>query len=116
MPSRDDGALLTTLEARFVRHMPRHCVVQWSEVQERLHHHPAALYSLAEMEAAAAYEPEWVASIIPCGRHTNWVRPHDSGGAVSASHPVSVSTTTASTTSTSSVLRVGASPPRTSRR
>jgi len=60
MPNRDDDALLTTLEARFARHMPRHSTVHWSEVQERLRLHPAALLSLAEMERTGG-EPDVVA-------------------------------------------------------
>jgi hypothetical protein len=57
-PERE--ALLRTLKARFEQHMPRHAGMAWADVLARLDAKPAALRSLAEMEATGG-EPDVVA-------------------------------------------------------
>ena len=52
--------LLTTLEQRFLAHPHRHPTVQWATVRARLEAHPAALNSLAAMEASGG-EPDLTA-------------------------------------------------------
>ncbi len=61
MPSRDEARdrLLGTLEARFAAHMHRHEGLAWAEVRARLNAAPAALDTLAEMEASGG-EPDVV--------------------------------------------------------
>ena len=52
-----DDALLHTLRARFAAHRDRHLRVQWEDIEQRLHRHPAALAVLARMEATGG-EPD----------------------------------------------------------
>jgi hypothetical protein len=51
--------LLSTLQARFEKHMPRHEDLSWSEVQSRLEAFPEKLWSLNEMERTGG-EPDVV--------------------------------------------------------
>ncbi len=59
MNATDRHALLTTLEVRFAKHMPRHAALQWSDVEARLRDHEDALRSLFEMERTGG-EPDVV--------------------------------------------------------
>jgi hypothetical protein len=52
--------LLATLESRFLAHPDRHRGVEWSAVRARLAAHPAALQTLAAMEASGG-EPDLTA-------------------------------------------------------
>ena len=49
--------LLALLQARFEKNMRRHAGVAWADVQARLQAHPAALKTLAAMEATGG-EPD----------------------------------------------------------
>jgi hypothetical protein len=53
------GALLSTLKARFEKHINRHQGLQWTAVQARLEANPESLYSLNEMERTGG-EPDVV--------------------------------------------------------
>lgn len=57
MTAAEQHALLATLAARFAKHRERHPEVAWADVQARLHANPAALRSLAAMEATGG-EPD----------------------------------------------------------
>lgn len=59
MPPEQAKELLQTLKARFDKNMHRHAGADWSEVAARLADHPAALASLAQMEATGG-EPDVV--------------------------------------------------------
>ncbi len=53
------GELLSTLSARFEKHMGRHKGLEWAKVQARLEAHPEKLWSLNEMERTGG-EPDVV--------------------------------------------------------
>ncbi len=57
-PAQTDE-LLTTLGARFKKHMNRHHGLEWAKVQERLKANPQKLWSLNEMERTGG-EPDVV--------------------------------------------------------
>jgi hypothetical protein len=59
LPPGQRGALLTTLKARFEKHMKRHQGLQWAAVQARLEANPEKLWSLHEMERSGG-EPDVV--------------------------------------------------------
>ena len=59
LPSEQRGALLTTLKARFEKHMNRHQGLQWTAVQARLEANPEKMWSLHEMERTGG-EPDVV--------------------------------------------------------
>lgn len=50
LSSAQQEELLSTLKARFEKHMHRHTGVEWAKVQAKLEAHPAKLWSLHEME------------------------------------------------------------------
>jgi hypothetical protein len=54
-----EQALLSTLKARFNKHMKRHKGIAWEDVQARLEAAPAKLWSLYQMEASGG-EPDVV--------------------------------------------------------
>lgn len=60
MNSEQADALRQTLKARFDKNMHRHAAMPWSLVETALERHPAALRSLAEMEASGG-EPDVIA-------------------------------------------------------
>ena len=57
MKAKDRDQLLRTLGTRFETHMPRHPGVAWKAVLAKLEDRPAALVSLAAMEASGG-EPD----------------------------------------------------------
>lgn len=57
MKAPERAKLLQTLEARFLKHVPRHEGVAWADVQKRLEAHPDALESLNAMESTGG-EPD----------------------------------------------------------
>jgi len=57
MPPEQADELLQTLRTRFDKNMHRHAGVDWSAVEARLDRRPAALNSLAQMEATGG-EPD----------------------------------------------------------
>ena len=57
MKAHERETLLRALKARFEKHMQRHAGIAWADVQSRLEAHPAALKSLADMEASGG-EPD----------------------------------------------------------
>lgn len=57
--SQQQAELLQILKARFDKHMHRHAGLAWFEVEARLDSDPAALRSLAQMEATGG-EPDVV--------------------------------------------------------
>lgn len=57
MKAQQREALLTTLKARFEKHMRRHAGVGWAKVHERLESLPDKLRSLNEMEQSGG-EPD----------------------------------------------------------
>ncbi|HET9372398.1 MAG TPA: DUF4256 domain-containing protein [Vicinamibacterales bacterium] len=59
LSSEQRGALLSTLKARFEKHMNRHRGLQWTAVQARLEAHPEKVWSLQEMERTGG-EPDVV--------------------------------------------------------
>lgn len=67
MKSQERDALLRTLKARFQNHMHRHDGVVWDEVAARLDANPAALRSLAAMEASGG-EPDVIGRAQEAGR------------------------------------------------
>ena len=50
LSSKQQEELLTTLKARFEKHLNRHQGVEWTQVQARLEAHPEKLWSLYQME------------------------------------------------------------------
>lgn len=62
-------ALLQTLQARFEKNMHRHKGVAWDDVQSRLESHPAALESVAAMEASGG-EPDVIGRDSKTGQVT----------------------------------------------
>lgn len=60
MNTTEREALLSTLRKRFDKHMTRHAGMAWADVLARLDAQPAALRSLAAMEATGG-EPDVVA-------------------------------------------------------
>lgn len=59
LPPGQREALLSTLKARFEKHMNRHPGLQWAAVQSRLEANPEKLWSLHEMERTGG-EPDVV--------------------------------------------------------
>ena len=59
LPLEQRAALLSTLKARFEKHMDRHRGIQWLAVQSRLEANPEKLWSLQEMEGTGG-EPDVV--------------------------------------------------------
>jgi hypothetical protein len=57
MKAQERDQLLATLEARFAKHAKRHAGIAWADVLARLEGRPAALKSLAAMEASGG-EPD----------------------------------------------------------
>lgn len=57
MKAQERDQLLATLEARFAKHPKRHAGIAWADVLARLEGRPAALKSLAAMEASGG-EPD----------------------------------------------------------
>lgn len=57
MKAQERDQLLATLEARFEKHPKRHAGIAWADVLARLEGRPAALKSLAAMEASGG-EPD----------------------------------------------------------
>src|ERR671917_1866030 len=57
LPPEQRAALLSTLKARFEKHMNRHHGLQWTAVQARLQANPEKLWSLSEMERTGG-EPD----------------------------------------------------------
>lgn len=62
-------ALLRALQARFVSNMNRHPGLAWAEVQAKLEAHPAALWSLSEMERTGG-EPDVVGYDYETGEYS----------------------------------------------
>jgi hypothetical protein len=69
MKARERDDLLAALKARFDSNMQRHPGVPWDQVLARLAAHPAALQSLAAMEATGG-EPDVIGSGAPTARIT----------------------------------------------
>lgn len=69
MKARERNDLLAALKARFDRNMQRHPGVAWSDVLARLEARPAALQSLAAMEATGG-EPDVIGQAGPAARIT----------------------------------------------
>lgn len=67
MNTTERDALLRTLKARFDKHMTRHAGMAWADVLARLDAQPAALRSLAGMEATGG-EPDVVARDAATGQ------------------------------------------------
>lgn len=65
--TNDNSALLASLQRRFEAHRLRHPDLIWAAVQARLECHPAALRTLAEMEATGG-EPDVVGTPDDQGR------------------------------------------------
>jgi hypothetical protein len=59
LPAKQRGELLSTLKARFEKHMNRHKGIEWARVQARLEANPEKLWSLNEMETTGG-EPDVV--------------------------------------------------------
>jgi len=59
LPSDQQARLLTTLKARFEKHINRHRSLEWSKVEARLTASPEKLWSLNEMELTGG-EPDVV--------------------------------------------------------
>ena len=59
LSSKQQEELLTTLKARFEKHLNRHQGVEWTQVQARLEAHPEKLWSLYQMEDTGG-EPDVV--------------------------------------------------------
>jgi hypothetical protein len=55
--AKEHEELLTTLQARFEKHMKRHKGLEWAKVKARLESNPAKLSSLHLMEATGG-EPD----------------------------------------------------------
>ena len=69
MKKQEQEALLSKLEARFVKNMHRHRGIAWPDVQARLEDHPAALRSLHEMESTGG-EPDVIGRDPKSGMYT----------------------------------------------
>jgi hypothetical protein len=68
-------ALFSKLEVRFHAHLSRHNEIEWSVVAEKLHHQPAKIYSLFQMEETGG-EPDVVCfesdiiSFVDCAKES----------------------------------------------
>lgn len=60
LSAKEREELLSTLEARFEKHLSRDPTLEWAKVQARLEAHPEKLWSLGEMERTGG-EPDVVA-------------------------------------------------------
>lgn len=69
MKPQERQDLLQTLQARFEKNMHRHKGVAWDDVQARLQAHPAALKSVAAMEASGG-EPDVIGRDSKTGQVT----------------------------------------------
>jgi hypothetical protein len=69
MNTQETQSLLQTLKTRFEKNMQRHQGIAWADVQARLQARPAALASLAAMEATGG-EPDVIARPQPSGQLT----------------------------------------------
>lgn len=69
MKARERDDLLRTLKARFEKNMHRHKGIAWADVEARLESTPAALKSLAAMEATGG-EPDVIGRDKETGRIT----------------------------------------------
>jgi hypothetical protein len=65
----EDDRLIATLSARFEQNMHRHKGISWADVQARLERHPAAMKSLAAMEASGG-EPDVIGHGAKSGQIT----------------------------------------------
>jgi hypothetical protein len=68
LPPGQQGELLSTLKARFEKHMKRHQGLQWAAVQARLEANPEKLWSLHEMERTGG-EPDVVGHDTTTGEY-----------------------------------------------
>ena len=68
LPPEQSAVLLSTLKARFEKHMNRHHGVQWPAVQARLEANPEKLWSLHEMERTGG-EPDVVGHDTKTGEY-----------------------------------------------
>ena len=59
LSSEQRADLLSALQARFEKNMPRHSGLEWADVQARLEANPEKLWSLSEMESTGG-EPDVV--------------------------------------------------------
>ena len=57
LSQKESDILLSTLKARFEKHMDRHARIEWAKVQTKLESHPDKLFSLSEMERTGG-EPD----------------------------------------------------------
>jgi hypothetical protein len=69
MKAQERNQLLAVLKARFEGNMQRHPGVAWDEVRARLEARPAALQSLAAMEASGG-EPDVIGQATHAGHFT----------------------------------------------
>jgi hypothetical protein len=69
MQANDYRPLRAALKARFEANMDRHPRTSWEQVEARLASHPAALRSLAAMEASGG-EPDVIGNLGEDGRIT----------------------------------------------
>lgn len=60
MPANSFGDLISTLQQRFEKNMPRHPALDWNAVQARLNSHPEHLPALQQMENTGG-EPDVIA-------------------------------------------------------
>ncbi len=66
-----EQALLATLQSRFEKNMQRHAGLAWASVHARLAANPAAMHSLAAMEATGG-EPDLIAHDGASGQFVFW--------------------------------------------
>lgn len=68
LSAEQQDKLLSTLKARFEKHMNRHPALEWASVQARLEAHPDKLWSLNEMERTGG-EPDVVGRDAATGEY-----------------------------------------------